>query len=129
MGYLGRRPSGPADDLLQGCRDLEKAVLGVLRPGIPAASVQSSADAFLQAYPLGENGKFIAHGIGLVHHEDPEVDANSSDTLEEGNVLSIEMEFKTPEVGHVKIEDMVLITSAGNEVLSPEGKSWLISNI
>jgi Xaa-Pro aminopeptidase len=126
-GCLGE-PPGPADDLLQGCRDLERAVLEVLRPGVPAASVQGTADAFLADYPLGKNGKFIAHGIGLVHHEDPVIDTNSDHPLEQGNVLSIEMEFKTPEVGHVKIEDMVLITGRGNEVLSPGEEDWYISN-
>jgi Xaa-Pro dipeptidase len=127
MGCLGK-PSGLAEDLLQGCRDLENAVLGTLRPGVKAAAVQRRGDGFLKGYPLGEYGKFVAHGIGLVHHEDPVVDTNSSDQLEEGNVLSIEMEFRTPEVGHVKIEDMVLITKTGNEVLSPEGNDWFISD-
>jgi Xaa-Pro aminopeptidase len=126
-GYLGK-PSRIADNLLQGCRDLENAVLEVLRPGIPAASVQNTADAFLGEHPLGEYGKFIAHGIGLVHHEDPVINKDSNDRLEEGMVLSIEMEFRSLEVGHVKIEDMVLITKSGNEVLSPEGRDWYISN-
>ena len=128
MGFLGRRPSGPAEDLMQGCRDLENAVLPSLRPGAEASAVQRSAEAFLEGYPLGEYGKFIAHGIGLVHHEDPVINGSSSDRLEEGNLLSIEMEFRTPEVGHVKVEDMVLITSSGNEVLSPGGGDWFISN-
>jgi Xaa-Pro dipeptidase len=128
MGYLGR-PSSPAEDLLQGCRDLENAVLEVLRPGIAASNVQRNADEFLKRYPRGEYGKFIAHGIGLVHHEDPVIDTNADDQLEEGNVVSIEMEFKDPEVGHVKIEDMVLITGSGNEILSPEGEDWYISNL
>jgi Xaa-Pro dipeptidase len=126
-GYLGK-PSRIADDLLQGCRDLENAVLGTLKPGAGAAEVQRGADAFLGEHPLGEYGKFIAHGIGLVHHEDPVINKDSNDRLEEGMVLSIEMEFRTPEVGHVKIEDMVLITKSGNEILSPEGRDWYISN-
>ena len=126
-GCLGK-PSGAAEELLRGCRDLESAVLEVLHPGVPAASVQGSADAFLADYPLGDNGKFIAHGIGLVHHEDPVIDTSSEYPLEEGNLLSIEMEFKTPEVGHVKIEDMVLITRSGNAILSPGGEDWYISD-
>jgi len=126
MGYLGK-PSGLADDLLQGCRDLEKAVLGTLRPGVEAGAVQRSGDAFLKQHPLGAHGKFVAHGIGLVHHEDPVVNSHSTDLIEEGMVLSIEMEFRHTEVGHVKIEDMVVITKTGNEVLSQEGRDWYIS--
>ena len=126
MGCLGE-PPGPAEELLRGCRDLEGAVLEWLRPGVPAARLQKAAEAFLADYPLGSSGKFIAHGIGLVHHEDPVIDYSSDVPLEEGNVLSIEMEFKTPEVGHVKIEEMVLITGRGNEILSP-GEHWYLSS-
>ena len=43
-------------------------------------------------------------------------------------VLSVEMEFKHPKVGHVKTEDMVLITETGNEVLCPDDDLWFISN-
>jgi Xaa-Pro dipeptidase len=127
MGYLGK-PSGLAEDLLQGCRDLEKAVLATLQPGVEARTVQSRADAFLNEYPLGKYGKFIAHGIGLVHHEDPVIDAHSSDLLQAGMVLSIEMEFRHGDVGHVKVEDMVTITQTGNELLIPPGNDWLLSN-
>jgi len=126
MGCLGE-PSGLAEDLLQGCRDLENVVLGTLQPGVVASNVQRSADAFLAEYPLGNYGKFIAHGIGLVHHEDPVIDAHSSDLLQEGMVLSIEMEFRHTEVGHVKIEDMVVISQSGNELLIPPGNDWFIS--
>ncbi|UCF99553.1 MAG: aminopeptidase P family protein [Spirochaetaceae bacterium] len=126
MGYLGK-PSAIADDLLQGCRDLEKVVLGVLQPGIEGGNLQRSADAFLEKHPIGEHGKFIAHGIGLVHHEDPVINSGSTDLMEEGMVLSIEMEFRYPQVGHIKLEDMVVITKTGNEVLSPEGREWFIS--
>ena len=127
MGYLGK-PSGLADDLLQGCRDLEKAVLGTLQPGVEARTIQHRADAFLDEYSLGTYGRFIAHGIGLVHHEDPVINAHSNDLLQEGMVLSIEMEFRHTEVGHVKIENMVVITQTGSELLIPPGNDWFLSN-
>ena len=126
MGFLGRPPT-LADRLLQGCRDLEEAVLGALRPGVEAGTVQRTADAFLAEYPLGEHGKFIAHGIGMVHHEDPVVDEHSRDLLQEGMVLSIEMEFRHTEAGHVKIEEMVVITRDGSELLAAEGGDWFLS--
>jgi Xaa-Pro aminopeptidase len=126
-GYLGK-PSDLADDLLQGCRDLEQTVLDTLQPGVEARAVQREAEAFLDGYALGKYGRFVAHGIGLVHHEDPVIDAHCSDLLEAGMVLSIEMEFRHPEVGHVKVEDMVVITRAGNELLVPAGSEWFLCN-
>lgn len=127
MGCLGE-PSDLADDLLKGCRDLEKAVRDILLPGMEARTVQQRANDFLAAYPLGAQGKFIAHGIGLVHHEDPVINANSVDLLREGMILSIEMEFLHAEVGHVKIENMIEITKTGNKLLCSPGNDWYISN-
>jgi Xaa-Pro dipeptidase len=125
MGHLGR-PSDLAREMLQGCRDMEKEVLGSLRPGVEAAAIQRRADAFLGEHPLGRYGNFIAHGIGLVHHEDPVVDRSSRDLLQPGMVLSVEMEFRHAEVGHVKIEDLAVITQNGSELLTAPD-SWFIS--
>ncbi len=125
MGYLGT-PSSLAQDLLQACRDLEKAVLPVLRPGIKASEVQRTADQFLEKHPLGKYGKFIGHGIGLVHHEPPVINTQAHAPLEAGMVISIEMEFPHPEVGHVKLEDIIAITPEGNEILGNQGHDWYI---
>jgi Xaa-Pro aminopeptidase len=127
MGYLGR-PSALAERLLRGCRELEGAVLPALRPGVRANEVQRCGDEFLEAHSLGRHGKFTAHGIGLVHHEDPVIDLRSTEPLEAGMVLSLEMEFLHPDAGHVKIEDVVAITGTGSELLSPAGREWQLSS-
>jgi Xaa-Pro dipeptidase len=126
-GYLGR-PSALADEMLRGCRELEQAVLEVLRPGTGAGEVQRRGDEFLEAHPLGKHGKFIGHGIGLVHHEDPVIDLRSAHTLESGMVLSLEMEFRHAEAGHAKIEDMVVVTESGYELLAPDEGEWYVSS-
>ena len=125
-GYLGK-PSALADRLLESCRELEDAVQGLLRPGIVARDVQRGADAFLETHPLGKYGKFIGHGIGLVHHEDPVVDLRSTHVLRKGMVLSLEMEFLHADAGHVKIEDMVAVTEEGAVLLGPEDRTWYVS--
>jgi len=127
MGYLGS-PSALAERLLRSCLELEEAVLPALRPGVPAGEVQRRGDEFLEAHPLGKLGKFIAHGIGLVHHEDPVIDLRRTEPLQAGMVLSLEMEALHPDAGHVKIEDLVTITDTGSELLSPEGREWQLSS-
>jgi Xaa-Pro dipeptidase len=126
MGYLGR-PSALAERLLQACRELEEAVLPALRPGVPARDVQRRGNRFLEAHPLGSHGRFIAHGIGMVHHEDPVIDLGRSEPLEAGMVLSLEMEFLHPDAGHVKIEDMAAVTAAGGDLLAAAGREWQLS--
>jgi Xaa-Pro aminopeptidase len=120
-------PSALADRMLAGCRALEAAVLPVLRAGARACDVQRAGDELLRAHPLGRYGKFIAHGIGLVHHEDPVIDAEADGVLESGMVVSLEMEFRHEEVGHVKIEDLATITVAGGELLVPTQDAWIVS--
>ena len=70
---------------------------------------------------------FIGHGIGLVHHEDPVIDCGAEAVLESGMVISLEMEFRHEEVGHVKIEDMAAITATGVELLGPVQDGWIAS--
>jgi Xaa-Pro dipeptidase len=125
-GIMGT-PSALADRMLSGCRDLETAVLRELHPGIKARDVQRAADEFLRGQPLGRHGAFIGHGIGLVHHEDPVIDSGSEVVLESGMVISLEMEFRNAEVGHVKREDMVVITDTGAELLGPVQDGWIVS--
>ena len=126
MGFLGR-PTGLVDDLFHACRQLEDAVLPEMKPGVEARELHVRADEFLASHRYGELGKFIAHGIGMVHHEDPVINPASSQLLEAGMVVSVEMEFRHPDAGHIKIEDMVVVTEHGGKVISPRGDSWSIS--
>jgi Xaa-Pro aminopeptidase len=121
------RPSALAEEMLRGCWDLEQAVRQVLRPGVQAGEVQRCGDAFLEAHRLGKHGRFVGHGIGLVHHEDPVIDPGSTEPLQPGMVLSLEMEFRHPDAGHAKIEDMVVLTEGGHELLSPNEGRWYVS--
>jgi Xaa-Pro aminopeptidase len=119
-------PSALADRMLAACRDLEAAVLPALHPGARAGDVQRAGDEFLRGHPLGSSGAFIAHGIGLVHHEDPVIATGAAAVLESGMVVSIEMEFRHEDVGHVKIENMVAVTADGAELLGPGQDGWIV---
>ena len=126
MGHLGQ-PSSPADDMLGACRRLRDEALTAFRPGVGASEIQSHANAYLAQSEFGTEGKFIAHGIGLVHHEDPIVSLQSSHILEVGMVLSIEMEYRRTDIGHIKIEELVVITDDGYELITPNGEMWTIA--
>ncbi|MGQ9721778.1 MAG: M24 family metallopeptidase [Candidatus Jordarchaeum sp.] len=60
----------------------------------------------------------IGHGIGLDQYEPPIISLNNTEIIREGLILSLEPAIYIPEFGGLKIEETVLITEDGHQVLN-----------
>jgi Xaa-Pro aminopeptidase len=101
-----------------------KAVAAV-RPGATAKEVDAAARSSIEAAGFGPQFSHgLGHGIGLQVHEGPAVRANSQDVLQAGMVFTIEPGVYLPGFGGVRIEDDVLVTPDGCEVLSRLPRDW-----
>ncbi|HSB80153.1 MAG TPA: Xaa-Pro peptidase family protein [Candidatus Methylomirabilis sp.] len=123
MGCLGE-PSPLARELHAACIEVQGKVRQVVRAGFPCRELLSEGERAVREHRFAPYGRFVAHGIGMVSHEQPDISPTNPRPLEAGMVLSIETEFVHPEVGHVKIEDAVAVTEAGCEGLGDLGRDW-----
>jgi Xaa-Pro aminopeptidase len=100
-----------------------EAGIAVVKPGIPAGDVDAASREVLVGY--GYEQYFVhstGHGVGLEIHEGPSVRQGGDEILEPGQVITVEPGVYLPGRLGVRIEDMVLVTEDGGEVLTRSSK-------
>jgi Xaa-Pro aminopeptidase len=116
------RPSRRLLEVHRVVRAAEDAALAAARPGAPAAEVDLAARRVIDAAGFGA---FFTHrgghGIGLDFHELPLCVGGGPDVLEPGNALTAEPGIYLPGEFGVRLEDDILVTASGPELLSERG--------
>ena len=110
--------------------DAQRAAIAAVRPGVETSSVDAAARAVLEERGLGEAfGHGTGHGLGLDVHEQPRITRPRPDVpavlLEPGMVFTIEPGAYRPGWGGVRIEDDVLVTESGCELLTTSRRDLL----
>ena len=116
-------PSERLREVYRAVLEAEEAALRAVAPGVRAADLDRVARDLLTQRGLGEAfAHSLGHGVGLEIHEAPSLRAGSEAVLAPGMVITIEPGAYLPGVGGVRIEDLVLVTETGYEVLSHSPK-------
>jgi Xaa-Pro aminopeptidase len=113
--------------------EAQKRALEMVKPGVKAADVHNAVCDVFEAhgydtYKSGAKIGFIhstGHGVGLDIHELPAVGENEA-LLEAGNVITIEPGLYYPEIGGIRLEDMVLVTEKGCQNLTGLEKKFVL---
>jgi Xaa-Pro aminopeptidase len=124
----GRR-SGEADDVYELVLEAQLAGLAAVRPAASGREVDATARAVIEAAGHGEHfGHGLGHGVGLDIHEGPRLSQRSDDVLRAGNVVTVEPGVYLPHRFGVRIEDLVVVTAQGCEILTSVGKELIVTD-
>lgn len=121
------KPSKEARQLYGAVLEARQSAIAAVRPGVTAAEVDEAARGVLRKWKLVQYFTHsTGHGLGLEIHEAPRLAAGQAQKLESGMVVTIEPGAYLPGKWGVRIEDVVLVTPSGCEVLSPTDKELVI---
>jgi len=97
----------------------QREAISLIKPGVNASIVDAQARKVLRKYSLAKYfGHSLGHGVGLDIHETPRLSAKSTSILEPGMIITVEPGVYIPNQFGIRVEDMVLVTKEGCEVLS-----------
>ena len=116
-------PGDDATQVYELVRDAQARASDAVRAGAGAKEVDAASRDPISAAGHGDHyGHGLGHGVGLEVHEAPRLAPTSEDTLAAGNVVTVEPGVYVPGELGVRIEDLVVVTDDGREVLSGLGK-------
>jgi Xaa-Pro aminopeptidase len=123
--YVGQ-PITEARRIYDAVREAQQAAVAAVRAGVSLSEVDSAARNVLKRNGLGRYFTHsTGHGVGLEIHEAPRVAAGQTEALQPGMVITIEPGVYIPGKWGVRIEDMVVVTERGCEVLTPTTKEMV----
>lgn len=120
--------SHPLFDVYQIVLQAQLAAISAIRPGVRCQQIDDAARRVITEAGFGDYfGHNTGHAIGIEVHEDPRFSPRDTTTLQPGMLLTVEPGIYLPGQGGVRIEDVVLVTPQGAEVLYAMPKTVLLT--
>lgn len=108
-------------------REANERAESIIRPGVRFCDIDAAARDYIAAAGYGEHFNHrLGHFIGQTDHEKGDVSSANTKTAEPGMIFSIEPGIYLPGQFGVRVEDLVMVTEDGCELLNHEDKHWRI---
>ena len=123
---MGKPKDKRMKEIYEIVREANEAGIAAVKPGVKACEVDKAARDVIEKAGYGKYFTHsTGHGIGILIHDELGVYPRSEIILEEGMVFTVEPGIYVPGVGGVRIEDDVLVTEDGVEVLTKSHKKLI----
>jgi Xaa-Pro aminopeptidase len=120
-------PSAEAREIYELVLSAQLTGLEAVHPGAGGREVDAAARAVIEEAGQGKNfGHGLGHGVGIEVHEAPRLSMRSEDRLVSGNVVTVEPGVYLPGRLGVRIEDLVVVTDSGAEILTSIDKQLTV---
>lgn len=100
-------------------QEAQKQAIRTIKPGVIIKDIDEAARNYISEKGFGKNfGHALGHGIGLEVHESPSINKKNHHRINKGTIVTVEPGIYLPGEFGIRIEDIVLVTDNGAEVLS-----------
>lgn len=107
--------------------EAQQAVLDGIRPGMTGREADKIARDIIGKHGYGDQfGHGTGHGLGMEIHEEPRLSLSGNIVLEPGMTVTVEPGIYVPDFGGVRIEDDIVITDSGADLLTHAPKDFIV---
>lgn len=133
--FIKGKPSKTQKNLYRAVKEAQRVAISMVKPRASAKNVHKAVSAYFRkkgyetVIKRGTMKGFIhstGHGLGLDVHEPPRISDTSGHIFKKGDVITIEPGLYYPGTGGVRIEDDVVVTANGCEVLTRYHTRWVM---
>ena len=124
--FIGK-PSAKHLEIYNIVLEAQLAAINYMKPGMSGKEVDAIARDIIKKNGYGDYfGHGLGHSLGLEIHEEPRLSPKEEKVIEPGMIITVEPGIYIPNWGGVRIEDVVLVTKNGVEVLTQAPKQFII---
>ena len=126
---VGAEPTEKQKKIYDLVLEAQQAAIEAIKPGKTGQEIDKIARDIITEAGYGANfGHGLGHSLGLEIHENPRLSRKDETVLKAGMVVTVEPGIYIPEWGGVRIEDIVVVTEDGCEILTNSTKELLTLN-
>jgi len=124
--YVVGKAESRLTEIFNTLKESEEKALEVIKHGVPASEIHDASLEVIKKSVYKDNfmgfgkyrGQYVGHGLGLEIDEPPIIEPTNKEKVKAGMVLALEPKIMIPNYGGAAIEDTILVTEDGFEIIT-----------